>query len=107
MRWHELTPVERIKAIQLRFHKRRNLKPLPKHVNVNQWPQRLSKARARRARLELERSHWEHFVSQYSGNVTEIAWRIGTSTKTARIALWDLGLWPDVIRARASVPIDK
>jgi len=94
------TVAERIATIAARCHRRRLLSP-PERARdqANGRLGKVERARGRRAQLEEERPHWERLVSQ-TGSVLEIAERMGCCTSTARAAIWDLGLWPELVRRR-------
>jgi hypothetical protein len=93
------TIAERIATIAARCHRRRLISPKARERNKpNAWRGRLERARLRREQLEEERPHWERLVSQ-TGSILEIAERMGCCTSTARAAIWDLGLWPELVRA--------
>jgi hypothetical protein len=96
------TIAERIATIAARCHRRRLLSP-PERARdrVNGQRGRIERARGRRAQLEEERPHWERLICEApNGSVTEIAERMGCCTSTARAAIWDLGLWPELVRRR-------
>lgn len=63
-------------------------------------PVRAAKMRKRRERLEAERQDWERLVREHHGCVARIARAMGCEHTTAEYALWDLGLWPEVVRER-------
>ena len=63
---------------------------------------RLTWARERRNRHEMEREDWTRLVHEFGGNVSKVANRMGCSGSTAKAALWDLGLWPTVQSYRRS-----
>jgi len=54
--------------------------------------------RERRDRLESERAQWQDAVARFEGRIEKICLHMGCATETGRTALWDLGLWPEVVR---------
>ena len=73
-------------------------KPLPGYRNAA--AAREAQQRQRREMLEAEREGWGMLVEECRGDVTKIARRMHCDWSTAQRALWDLGLWPDVVRER-------
>jgi DNA-binding NtrC family response regulator len=87
---------ERLQRPEPQKPKRR--KPLSGYRNAA--AAREAQQRQRREMLEAEREAWEMLVEECRGDVTKIARRMGCDWYTARRALWDLGLWPMVVRER-------
>lgn len=108
MTWRTLTPTERCKAISERLCQEptKRIPPDPK-LSV------LARTKARRDILEVERPDWTRLVQECSGSVRQIAKKMGYDRTAARKALWDLGLWPEVVHERqrnmmyAHYPEDK
>jgi hypothetical protein len=94
----------RIEALSERLRTPRNpkksnrRKPKPNYRNCAKA--REAQQRQRRDRLFQERITWEVSVYEFQGNMTEIARYMGVDWNAARSALWDLGLWPLVVRMR-------
>ena len=61
---------------------------------------RLARLRRRRERLQSELPDWVRLVRAHRGCVQHIARAMGCDVDTAEHAIWDLGLWPDVVRER-------
>jgi hypothetical protein len=59
---------------------------------------REAKEKQRRERIKQE--PWEELILEHRGNVTEIARRMGCCHETACKAIWDLGLWPLLVKVR-------
>jgi hypothetical protein len=98
------TVAERIATIAARCHRRRLMEPvIQRHGARCAWLGRLERARLRREQLEEERPHWERLIREHRGNVRQIAYAIGCCEPAARRAIWDLGLWPDLVREREAV----
>jgi len=93
MAWRDLTPTQRIERLSRGLTK-------PKRHPPDQWKSRLSKARTRRDRIESERGDWQRLIEEFGGSVRQIAIRMGCDRRQARAAIWDLGLWPNVVRQR-------
>lgn len=92
-----MSPSERIEAISRRMHRRgkgrrqrRCYEDLPA-VQLAMW-------RKRRELLESERPDWIAAIERFDGRIGAIALHMGCCPETARDALWDLGLWPEVAR---------
>jgi hypothetical protein len=93
------TIAERIATIAARCHRRRLITPPTPRRQADPWARRLRAARARREQLEAERQDWERLIRETGGQITHIAYAIGCERNTARAAIWDLGLWPELVRA--------
>lgn len=65
---------------------------------------REGKPRQRYERLQSEFDQWQRAIYLGRGSFVEIAKLMGCSPKTAELAVWDLGLWSYLIRARMDNP---
>jgi hypothetical protein len=96
-----LTPSEKVYLISCRlrdsFRRKRSGRS---RKRLRMWEHILDTARQRRAILELERTNWEKLIVSCGGNVSEVSRLMGYSTKTGEKSIWDLGLWPTLVRTR-------
>ena len=90
----------RIEKISARLRKA----PAPKLPPCPNWRNtsiaREARLRNRRQLLESERDTWERLVCEHKGKIVKVAAVMGVDPYSARTALWDLGLWPLVVRER-------
>ena len=98
----------RIEVLSGRLHRPEPKKPPKSHTGrCDIAVARKAQQRKRRERLETERESWALLAGLYHGNVKKIACRMGCDWYTAHRALWDLGLWPAVVRAREAAKATK
>lgn len=91
----------RIDALSERLRYPTRRKPVPSPRDASKA--REARYRLRRATLEAEREAWELLVEECHGCIARIARRMHCDRSTAERALWDLGLWPDVVRERGGL----
>lgn len=56
--------------------------------------------RNRQERLFMESEQWEVAIIALGGNIAAIARHMGYCVSATRRAIWDLGLWPALVKAR-------
>ena len=96
-----MTPTERIEAISARMRARpARPKRTPEQKRLATWRGKVTCARKRRERIEAEREDWHRLVVECEGRISRVAERMGAAIPDARRILWDLGMWPLVVRLR-------
>lgn len=100
-----MTPTARIEAITTRIHRRnRRLgRAVPVRKTVVRrpdWAYTFARAREAREAHLLEYQAWVDAIARADGCIASVARIMGYSANQSRLILWDLGLWPEVVRAR-------
>lgn len=104
--WSNLSPTDRIDVLRDRIARRRDGKRYTPSAKVPKKPKKhvidWKRIRLRQTVLAIEKADWLRLINECSGVVGKISEQMGYSATYAKTAIWDLGLWPNLVAANGA-----